>query len=504
MAGESYARSGDGRRARALLSDLIADLPAGRLRASALLQLAATTDDVSEAIALSEQALAEATGDDLLLARAHVRIGEGHGFGDPSFAVWEEHAQWAVEHAERAPPSPVLVEALTELCSVRFFLGRGVQDLERVIALEEEVGEPRNIYWSARTWLGLQLFWAGDLAEARVVLTGQLARAGERGDLWSVGSLHAHLADLERRAGDYAQADRYATRGLELCRQMYETSEGMWFSRAVVDAHLGRAEAAREAAIEGIADAARARDPVWANHNRWVLGFLELSLGNVQEAAAILRELVAELRVIGVGEPTVHPCAADAVEALVATGELDEAEAIARDLLATGQRLDRPWALATASRGLGVVASARGDGAAAGEWIERALREHERMSQPFELARTLLVEGTILRRQKRKGQAKVALDDALTIFERLPAPLWADKCREEVRRLGLRPSRDGGLTDTEHKVAELVAAGRTNKEVAAELFLSVKTVESNLSRIYRKLGVRSRTELAQAMHERAP
>jgi DNA-binding NarL/FixJ family response regulator len=71
----------------------------------------------------------------------------------------------------------------------------------------------------------------------------------------------------------------------------------------------------------------------------------------------------------------------------------------------------------------------------------------------------------------------------------------------EVRRLGLRPSRDGGLTNTEQKVAELVAAGGTNKEVASELFLSVKTVEANLSRIYRKLGVRSRTELARAMHD---
>jgi DNA-binding CsgD family transcriptional regulator len=77
--------------------------------------------------------------------------------------------------------------------------------------------------------------------------------------------------------------------------------------------------------------------------------------------------------------------------------------------------------------------------------------------------------------------------------------LWAERAREEIRRIGLRPSRDGGLTDTEQKVAELVAAGRTNKEVAGELFLSVKTVEANLSRIYRKLGVRSRTELSRRL-----
>jgi DNA-binding CsgD family transcriptional regulator len=430
-------------------------------------------------------------------------LGHARGFSEPSFATWEDHVGEAVKCAERAPPGPVLVRALVEQHGVRFFRGRGVQRelAERAIALEDEIGSPRVVYENARTQLGLQLFWSGDLDEAREILARELARAVQQGDAWSQCGLQAHLADLERRAGSWVEADTYAARALELDRQINETSESSWFARAVVDAHLGRVDTARVAVSADLEDAQRCNDPVWANHNRCVLGFLELSLGNVQAAAGILRELVAELHVIGVGEPTVHPCAPDAVEALVATGELDEAEAIARELLETGERLDRPWALATASRGLALLASARGDATTAGEWIERALREHERMSQPFELARTLLVEGTILRRQKRKGQAKAALDEALTIFEDLPAPLWAAKCREEVRRLGLRPSRDGGLTNTEQKVAELVAAGGTNKEVASELFLSVKTVEANLSRIYRKLGVRSRTELARAMHD---
>jgi DNA-binding CsgD family transcriptional regulator len=85
---------------------------------------------------------------------------------------------------------------------------------------------------------------------------------------------------------------------------------------------------------------------------------------------------------------------------------------------------------------------------------------------------------------------------ALEIFERLGAPLWAEKARAELKRVGLRPSAPNDLTPTEERVADLVAAGRTNKEVAEALFMSVKTVDSNLTRIYRKLGVRSRTELA--------
>jgi DNA-binding CsgD family transcriptional regulator len=499
------AHAGDLRRSRSLVTDLIATLPPGHGRAAALLRLARDAPTLDDMIARSEQAIVEADGDDLLLARGHLILGQSLGFNEPSFTVWAEHIQCAVEHAERAPPDTVLVEALSALALVRFGRGYGVQRevADRAIELEKSLGAPSTVYEKASTQLGLQLFWAGEHEEAREIFGRELAGAVQQGDVWSQAALQSHLADLERRAGNWVEADTYAARALELDRQINETSESAWFARAVVDAHLGRVETARSAVSAGLEDARHSNNLVWANHNRCVLGFLELSLGNVQAAAGILRELVAELRVIGVGEPALHPCAPDAVEALVATGELDEAEAIARELLETGERLDRIWALATASRGLALVASARGDGAAAGEWIERALREHERMSQPFELARTLLVKGTILRRQKRKGQAKVALDEALAIFERLPAPLWAAKCREEVRRLGLRPSRDGGLTDTEQKVAELVAAGGTNKEVAAELFLSVKTVEANLSRIYRKLGVRSRTELARAMHEAA-
>jgi len=121
---------------------------------------------------------------------------------------------------------------------------------------------------------------------------------------------------------------------------------------------------------------------------------------------------------------------------------------------------------------------------------------------PFELARTLLARGTIRRRAKQKRLARESLDEALEIFEGLGAPLWAGKTSAEARRIGLRPPAPSGLTSSEERVAELVAAGHTNREVAGALFISVKTVDSNLSRIYRKLGVRSRTELARKLPAR--
>ncbi len=161
-----------------------------------------------------------------------------------------------------------------------------------------------------------------------------------------------------------------------------------------------------------------------------------------------------------------------------------------------GQALDRPWALAVAARYRGLLAAADGDFQTAFASLDRALKEHERLPMPFELGRTMLVLGTIRRRAKQKRPAREALEEALAIFERLGAPLWADKARAELARIGGRRSAAGQLTEAETRVAKLAAAGRTNREIADALFMSVRTVEGHLSHAYAKLGVRSRTELA--------
>jgi DNA-binding CsgD family transcriptional regulator len=115
---------------------------------------------------------------------------------------------------------------------------------------------------------------------------------------------------------------------------------------------------------------------------------------------------------------------------------------------------------------------------------------------PFELGRTLLVQGQLRRRAKQKRAARESLQEARLVFERLGAPLWTERAAAELARIGLRPPAPLGLTPTEKRVAELAAAGRTNREIAQAMFLSVHTVEDNLRRVYGKLGIRSRTELA--------
>ena len=133
--------------------------------------------------------------------------------------------------------------------------------------------------------------------------------------------------------------------------------------------------------------------------------------------------------------------------------------------------------------------------------FERALEEQRRVPQPLELARTLLAKGQVERRARQKSAARQTLQQALGIFEELGAPLWAARARAELARIGGRAPAGDGLTATERRIAELVAEGKTNKEVAAILVVAERTVESALTQIYRKLDVRSRTELARKLAE---
>ena len=132
------------------------------------------------------------------------------------------------------------------------------------------------------------------------------------------------------------------------------------------------------------------------------------------------------------------------------------------------------------------------------EAFERSLSELAGLSYPFERGRTLLCLGSARRQAKQKRLAREALEQALAIFEDLGARLWAEKARSELERIsGRRPSEE--LTETEERVARLAAEGRMSKEIAAALFMSVHTVEAHLTHVYRKLGIRSRGQLANRL-----
>ena len=230
-----------------------------------------------------------------------------------------------------------------------------------------------------------------------------------------------------------------------------------------------------------------------------MLGFLELSRSEPAGAMEHLMPVMEYLENMGSSEPGIVPAVPDAIECLVTLGKVDEAERLLNDHERKGRRTGRHWAIATAGRCRGLVQAARGDTPGALEALDRAIADHEHVGQPLELARTFLVKGEVARRAKRKALARESFENARRIFDRLGAALWSERVSDELARVG-GVAADRQLTPTERRIAELVAEGGSNKEVAAALFVSVKTIEANLSHIYAKLGVRSRTALASRLH----
>jgi DNA-binding CsgD family transcriptional regulator len=159
--------------------------------------------------------------------------------------------------------------------------------------------------------------------------------------------------------------------------------------------------------------------------------------------------------------------------------------------------------VANIARCRGLLLAARGDPSGAFASFDEALAEHVRVLHPLDHGRTLLVLGVTQRRAKKRAAARASLEQALSVFERLGARLWADRARGELARIGGRTATRDELTEAERRIAALVAEGRSNREVAAALFLTEHSVETALTRIYRKLGVRSRTELGSRLRARA-
>jgi len=225
-----------------------------------------------------------------------------------------------------------------------------------------------------------------------------------------------------------------------------------------------------------------------------VLGRLELTLGQAEAAARYLSELPDQLLARGLNDPT-QPIWPDAIETLIALGDLERAGLYLDAFEQNAQKLTSGWASACVARCRGLLCAAEGDLDGAFAAFDRSLLQLDRTPFPLERGRTLLCQGAVRRQAMRKRAAREALEQALALFEELGARLWAEKARAELGRISGRRAEGDELTETEARVAQLAAGGRSNKEIAAELFMGLSTVEAHLSHVYRKLGVRSRAGL---------
>ena len=494
-AADLHDRAGDTDRATALLEGALAAAAPGNERANVLAHLAHIQPSPQDAVALYREALAEAEGDDALQATIHIslaglmRWSEGVGSG-------VEYGERAVAAASRVGDAALRARALAAYGVMHFNTGRGIPSAEMDEALSLERSLPEWPLDDGPTAvLGWQLLWSADLDRARDVFHEVLSVVRSRNDAAREAEARWLLSLLECRAGNWDEADRYSTDSLALWTQLGRAFPPHEFPAAIIAAHRGRIDEARERSLGATARAEVEGIGIGQSGHGWVLGFVDLSLGDANAALVHLRRSY-EIRNAFMLEPAQRLELGDLLEAVITVGELEEADGILETWQGRADALDRAWALAILARCRGLLLAARGDLDPAFASFEKALAEHARSTDPFHHARTLLALGRTQRRAKKRGAARGTLEDALARFERLGAPLWAEQTRAELARIGGRAPSRGELTEAESRIAALVAEGRTNRDVAAALFLTEHSVETALTRIYRKLGVRSRAELA--------
>ncbi len=496
-AARAHFAAGESRRARALADDLVAGARPGRERAEALILLADVAPfEVGKDT--RREALREAADHPALQALIHQQLGWEALFSEGLRAA-ERHARASLALAKRLDDDALRAGALAAVASVRLHTGEpdAVRLAEEAYELAATAADPQQRL-STGLHLASILLWSAQLERARALLETLHQEWRDR-DEDATGQLLWRRSLVEFFAGRFALAADYAERAYEIAVQ-YATDESEMVSTlwvvALVAAHRGDLDLARKRAERG----ALTRDLVFLGGHEGVLGLVALWSGDARAAAARFAAAEQARSAVGMREPTTFWWRADYVEALLALGRSDDAVRVLDAWEADAGRVGREWALAHATRCRGLVAAARGDIEQALSLLEQAVARHERVGDPFGRARALLALGVVRRRARQKRSAREAIEGALESFETAAAAGWAAKARLELGRIGGR-TRIEGLTPAERRVAALVAEGRTNREVAAALFLGERTVETHLSHVYEKLGLRSRTELARTFEQ---
>lgn len=496
---DASLRAGDATGAEATLEKLIASMQPGPERAEVLLLSAAVaheTSSVERCVALSEQGLHEAGQDPVLRARLYATLAAVTSDDIPKAATYSALAMELLDESEE-PDVDSLCLAILTAAENALMAGEGLNmDLvDRALALEPQTSLRVSDRPSAA--YGALLKYNDDYVGARLWLDKTKQSIEEEGDEGGIPYVLSHYPQLELWSGNLYGARTVALEHIayaERTGQIGQSAQGL-FNLSLAEAHLGNIEEAVSAAAAALDLAEEMEDIYFVGLACWGLGAAHVHGGDPAAGLAPLERAATLRDQIGMKDPGRWRFYPEHVEALLASNDLGGAEKQAELLVKRAEKVDRVSGLATGHRSRALVAAARGDLGEAVTHLQRASEAHERWGNPFERGRTLLTAGQISRRRKAKGEAKVVLEEARSIFDSLGARLWSERVQGEIARLGLRPGAPLELTESERRVAELAAKGLTNKDVAASLFISPKTVEANLAKVYRKLGIRSRAEL---------
>lgn len=502
-AAEYRLHAGDLVEARRLLGEVLVTCGPGPGRARALRVLGeieyADTGYVAAAAAFEEAV--SAAGDDAGLVSALERRLAYALMALGKFDQVRAHAGRAFEHARGSADPIDRAESLAVAAIADLLLGHGLRSdwIEEALALEDPRRE-MAIEMRPSLIAGDMALYVGDLSRSVRMLSElhrSMAEQGYESDQVVVAS---HLIWAECWRGNLGAAERHAAESIDAARRVgspsveclataYAALASAWAGDiAVTRARVGRA-------MELVEQTGFMVGAMWA---AWASAIIALAAGDARAALSALSPLAAKVEAEGGSiEPARTPFLPDAIEARIGVGQIEEAEALLRVLEQSAERTERMWARASASRCRALLLAARGDLVGAREAIEDAIAVGSQLELRLELGRSLLAMGEIDRRGRHRAAALAALTEATTIFDESGARLWAARAREAAARTqARRGSRDTLLTASERRTAELATSGLSNREIAAAMFVSPKTVEANLGRAFAKLGVRRRGQLA--------
>ena len=484
--------------ARALTDELLTRPAHGRERVRALFLRAFTARDPRSAVADLEAAVAEPHDDRRLAIRVLAQLAwqRGAWLGDLEGAVDEADAALAQAMALDDPQT--LVVALTTAGLLRSLAGQpGAADhLQRAVKIIGASGRAPGDH-TPRIAYAHERWWRGDFPTAETLLAAERRVAEEHGDDGGLIRLNVFGAELALRRGRWDEASM-------LIEEALIDARGYWRVTALVRRAILRARRgdprAQEDADEVRAWSVASNDPGLAAVADFVIGLLEHAAGRTEGAADRVARLADPKETGGSRAAEFAVTIPETVSIMVEAGRLDQARALAEDLAHRSVQL-APWGEAATALCRGLVAHAAGRSDEALGQLSLARDGFARLETPWELGQALFAEGSVLRRLGRRRAAAAVLEQALGIHTALGAEPAARRSRAELRRAQPRPRHDDSLTATETRVAALAAQGMTNREIAALQFITVATVEAHLTRIYAKLGIRSRTELVRRVSD---
>ena len=416
--------------------------------------------------------------------------------------------EWCHRAIERTGPHTATRQ--TARTYLAHSLGYSGRMAEAFAATSDADGDPGDVgfaWLQPRSARGMLRMVDGDLAGARADLAAVATTARELGVLNTAAFAFATLSRADYLAGDWDEAVLHAERALAV----NDESE-LGFTQAMVQSIAALVPAARGewAAAEAVLGGPQRAQP--GDYERSVLA-LAVSRARLAESRGDAGGVLAALAPVpdfpfrdAVDEPGFWSWADLYAEALVATGRVAEADALLPPHEERAAQRGRRSAKARMARARGRVEAAAGRPERAEEAFERALETAREAGYPFERAKVELAAGQFLRRAGQRRRAVELLAAAHETFSSLGARPWVARCETELSGSGLRPAPRGEryravLTSQELVVARLASAGRTNREIAGELVVSVKTVEYHLRNAFQKLGITRRRELASRLVE---